>query len=455
MTRNFSKKFLLIFVLLGLVVLPGLRCKLFPEKEKQRIKPIVLNWWRTGDEPGAVAEIINQFQKQYSHVKINYQQFRPEEYEQALLEAWAEDKGPDIFSIPNTWTGKYQTKILPMPEKFSIGRQIVSGQFKKDYKIIVEEKRAYAERDLKNIFVDAVAGDVYRDNKVWGLPVALDTLALYYNRKLLNQAKIADPPATWDEFVSDVKKLNIVDQGGNIVQSAVAMGMASNVNNAADILTVLMMQNGTKMASGGAATFNMPSAEEPGYFPGEEALRFYTDFANPAKEVYSWNKNLPSAFDAFIQSKAAFYFGYASDIIKVRNAAPNLDFDLVKMPQIGTAMQEANIASYAVETVAKRTKYANEAWAFLKFATEDQNVKSYLSRAKKPTAHRSLIKDQLEDFDLAPFANQVLVAQSWYRGRDWPSAEKQMKEMIDMVASGTETVKQAINFYIQRVNQTY
>lgn len=233
------------------------------------------------------------------------------------------------------------------------------------------------------------------------------------------------------------------------------MGMASNVNNAADILTVLMMQNGTKMASGGAATFNMPSAEEPGYFPGEEALRFYTDFANPAKEVYSWNKNLPSAFDAFIQSKAAFYFGYASDIIKVRNAAPNLDFDLVKMPQIGTAMQEANIASYAVETVAKRTKYANEAWAFLKFATEDQNVKSYLSRAKKPTAHRSLIKDQLEDFDLAPFANQVLVAQSWYRGRDWPSAEKQMKEMIDMVASGTETVKQAINFYIQRVNQTY
>jgi ABC-type glycerol-3-phosphate transport system substrate-binding protein len=456
MAKALLKKISIFSLLLSLVLLPGLQCKLFPSKQAQkRIQPIVLNWWRVTDDGSSVSEIINRFHQQYPHVTINYRQVRPEEYEMALLEAWAEDRGPDIFSIPVTWLKKYQTKILPMPAKMTIGRQVLTGTIKKEPKIFIEEKRGFSLRDLKNSFVETVVSDIYRENQIWGLPLSLDTLVLYFNRDLLNQAKIIEPPKTWDEFINDVRNLNIFDRSGNFIQSAVPLGTSNNIENAVDILSALMLQNGTRMTTNNSASFNLPSLDDSSYFPGEEALRFYTDFADPAKEIYSWNKNMPPALDAFAQGKTAFYFGFASDLAKIRNLNPKLNFDLTKLPQISGSLKEANIANYWVETVSKKTKYPNEAWIFLMFATEPQNVKTYLDRAKKPTAHRALIRFQLEDLDLAPFANQVLIAQSWYHGKNWPAAEKAIREMIDDVVEGRRTIKEAINYYVQIVNQTY
>ncbi len=453
--HTFYKRVSILTILLALLLLAGFRCTLFPQKAKEAVKPVVLNWWRVTDGPDTVSDIINKFQQQYSHIKINYQQFRPEEYEQALLEAWAEDRGPDIFSIPNTWLGKYQTKILLMPPKMTLSREVLTGTIKKEYRVLTEQKKGLTLPDLKNNFVDVVAKDVYQNNQVWGLPMSLDTLALYFNRDLLNQAKIVEPPKNWDEFIIDTKLLTLLDSQGRIIQSGVALGTANNIPNAADVLSALMLQNGTTMATSGHAVFNLPSPDDPTYLPGEEALRFYTDFANPAKETYAWNKDMPEALDAFTQGKTAFYIGYASDLLKIRNTAPTLNFDLTKLPQINGSLKEANFANYWVETVSKKTKYLNEAWAFVIFATDAQNVKSYLDRAKKPTAQRALIKAQLDDFDLEPFASQVLIAESWYQGRNWLAAEKAIKNMINDVAQGRRNVKEAISYYIQIVNQTY
>ena len=35
----------------------------------------------------------------------------------------------------------------------------------------------------------------------------IDTIGLYYNKALFNNAGIVNPPKTWDEFNSDVKQL--------------------------------------------------------------------------------------------------------------------------------------------------------------------------------------------------------------------------------------------------------
>lgn len=453
-----SKRLITVLLVLLLLVSVGFRCKCVPEKVRKRIEPLSLSWWRVTESAESVSDIVNNFRQIYPHITINYQQFRPEEYEMALLEAWAEDRGPDIFSIPNTWIGKYQSKILyaEAGNKVTIGRQILAGTIKKEPKIIVEEKTIPNLRTLKENFVDVVVEDVYRDNKLWGLPLALDTLALYYNRDLLNQAKIITPPADWEEFVEDVRLLNIYDRQGNLIQSATSLGTSNNIEIAADILSLLMLQNGTLMITpAGNTGFNQPSQTDPNYFPGEEALRFYTDFANPAKEIYSWNKQMPESLDAFAQGKTAFFFGYSYHLPLIKSQAPNLNFDIAKVPQIAGSLKEVNYANYWVEAVSKKTRYPNEAWAFLLFATEAQNAKTYLERVKRPTAHRSLIKSQLEDFDLIHFAEQVLTSQSWYRGKDWTKAEKAIKNMIDDVVEGKRTIKEAINFYIQIVNQTY
>ncbi len=456
----FSKrtKILIGALIAVFLISAGLGCKCTPEDIAERIKPINLVYWRAEDGQDAFSGIINGFQAIYPHVSITYKLIRPEEYEQALLEAWAEDRGPDIFSVPNTWLRKYQTKILPLgiPDTIELGRQIMVGTIKKEPKIILEKKKTPTLRELRETFVETVPQDVIIDGLLYGLPLSLDVLALYYNRDLLNNAGIINPPETWQEFAEDVRRLTLQDRYGNFIQSGASFGGATNVTNLTDILSLLMLQNGTPMiGQGGQAIFDKSSADDKDYYPGREALRFYTDFANPGKEIYTWNEEMINSLDAFVQGKSAFFFGYSNYLSVIKEQAPKLNFDIAKVPQISDSFKEINYARYWVETISKKTAYPNEAWAFILFADEAQNARTYVERVKHPTAHRALIEEQLEDFDLAPFVMGVLTAQTWYRGRNYSLVEEAFQEMVKYVVTGGKSIQDAIDYCAQRVNLTY
>lgn len=53
------------------------------------------------------------------------------------------------------------------------------------------------------------AADVVTDKsgKVGGVFIGTNTLAIFYNKDFFQKAKISSPPATWDEFMADGKKL--------------------------------------------------------------------------------------------------------------------------------------------------------------------------------------------------------------------------------------------------------
>ncbi|MFA6146516.1 MAG: extracellular solute-binding protein [Patescibacteria group bacterium] len=452
---NFS-----ILLLISVVLITtGFGCAGTPKKLAEKIQPIDLVYWRTTDDQGDFENIINGFHAKYPHISITYKLIRPEEYEQTLLEAWAEDKGPDLFSIPNTWLRKYQTKIAPLniPDELSLARKVTTGTFKKETKVIEEKKKTPTLRELKEKYVDTVPKDVIIDNKLYGLPLSLDILVLYYNKELLNNANIANPPADWQEFADDIRSLTFRDKDGNFIQSGAALGGIDNVANLPDILSLLMLQKGMSMINeSGQASFNQSALDENGlsYFPGEDVLRFYTDFATPGKEIYCWNEKMPNSLDAFIQGKTAFLFGYSDFLPTIKEKAPKLNFDIIKAPQPQGSLKEVNLASYSIETISKKTAHPSESWAFLLYATEEANNKTFLEKTKHPTAIRSLIQFQLEDFDLAPFVKGVLTAQTWYRGNNYSLVEEAFKEMVKNVLTGTKEMKQALDYCVQKVNLT-
>lgn len=47
-----------------------------------------------------------------------------------------------------------------------------------------------------------------QDGKTWGLPIAASARGLFYNKKLLEQAGVANPPKTWDEAFEAAKKID-------------------------------------------------------------------------------------------------------------------------------------------------------------------------------------------------------------------------------------------------------
>lgn len=463
------QKIKLIFLSLLIIILPGFGLKgCTSEEVKELIKPIELNYWRVWDGPDAFAEIIDKYNQLHSNITINYRKLRYSEYEKELLEAWAEDRGPDIFSIHNTWVKKYQSKIKTMPAQITMVYPVVQGKLKKEIVPQVRTTKSISLKDIKNKFVDVVYDDIVIKTKdettgeikeqIFGLPLFMDTLAMYYNKDLLNNANIIIPPAYWSrEFQQNVKKLTRQNTKGEIIQSGVALGGGNNIERYSDILSVLMMQNGAvMMSSGGNVTFNQvpPAFSGQKYNPGMEALRFYTDFANPAKEVYCWNSDLDNSLNLFIQGKLALMFGYAYHLPQIRAQGPKLNFSVAKMPQIENSQQVINFANYWVETVSKKSKHVNEAWDFIQFVARAENVKSYLTAVKKPTALRSLIEEQLDDIDIGVFSDQALTAKSWYKGADAIAAEKIIGDMINDVATGRDTIENAIKIGASKVQQT-
>jgi len=452
-----NKKVLLIFILFLLLLTTGAGCK--KQTVEEATKPVTLNYWRVFDGQDDFAEIIQRYNAQHPYVTINYRKLRYDEYEEALLNAFAEDRGPDIFSIHNTWMRKYESKLEPLPSQTTMIYQVSQGTIKKE---LVAEKRVIPSinlKELKQNFVDVVYSDVVINNKIYGLPLSVDTLAMYYNQDLLDASGVVEVPQYWNnDFQQTVKKITKLDLKGNILQSGIALGTARNIERFSDILSVLMMQNGAIMMSdSGQILFNTVPAnsQNKNYNPGQMALRFYNDFADPVKEVYSWNTDFPNSIDAFASGQVAIIFAYSYHLPIIKSKAPKLNFLIAPLPQIEGSISPINFANYWVEVVSKKSKYKNEAWNFIQYMTRAEQAKTYLDKTKKPTALRSLILEQKKDLDLEVFADQVLTARSWYKGKNPILMEGFFSEMVEKSLEDTEGKGMEImNLYANRVQQT-
>ncbi|MFA5184534.1 MAG: sugar ABC transporter substrate-binding protein [Patescibacteria group bacterium] len=456
-----SKKITTLFLLAIFLMTAGFGCKITNQDTQEAMKPITITYWRVFDSQDAFQDIITKYKALHPFVTIEYRKLRYEEYEKELLNALAEDRGPDVFSIHNTWLEKYQTKLAPMPETITMAYPVVKGTVKKEVVTELRTTNSLTLKELKDNFVDAVSYDVIlSDGKIYGLPLSVDTLAMYYNKDLFNNAGISQAPQYWNkEFLQDVKKLTKQDQKQGIIQAGVALGGAANINRASDILSVLMMQNGAVMLddSRQVAFHKIPAInKENNYNPGLEALRFYTDFSNPVKESYSWNDSLPNSLEMFISGNLAVMFSYSYDLPTIKARAPKLNFSVAKLPQIeGNPPTNINFANYWLEVVSKKSAHPDEAWDFVQFITKEEQVKSYLEKTKRPTALRSLVATQKNDNEIGVFADQVLTAKSWYKGKDAAAAEAAMREMIEtMIKNISGKVQSIVDTAAAKVQQT-
>lgn len=471
MQSSISRRFIAAVALFSMLF--GAGCTKGPDAATVAAsQPKTLVIWGVVDDIDAYAPIFQAYQAAHPHISMDYRKFRLEEYEDKLVNAMADDRGPDIFLIHNTWVGKYMPRIAPMPATTNMVYKFVSGGMTNQTETLeLRTEKSITLRGLRDAYPDTVAKDVVRtintakqytapkyEEKILALPMSVDTLALYVNKDMLNAAGIPVVPDTWDKFQATMSRLVKVDENGKLLQSGAALGTARNVERAADILSVLMMQNGAQMVTDdGTPSFAaMPEALSATRqeVPAAQALGFYLDFANPTKDIYSWNADMPNSLDAFVQGRLAYFFGYAYHLPLIKARAPKLNLTIAKLPQI-EGNPTVNFANYWAWTVSKKSKNADIAWNLINYMTKPENEQLYLKQAQRPAAHKSLIEGQLEDEQLAVFASQVLTARSWYRGVDPVAAEEAMLGLIEDAAKVTpEEITRVLILAQQKVQQT-
>jgi arabinogalactan oligomer/maltooligosaccharide transport system substrate-binding protein len=138
-----------------------------------------LTWWDTSDptnEGPAFKQLIEKFNEEYPDVKINYQSVDFGSAQNDFKTAAKAGKGaPDILRAEVAW----------VPEFASLG-----------YLYALDGSELLADAD--DYFETPLSSDKF-NGQTFGVPQVTDSLALLYNKKIFDEAGVAEAPTTWDE----------------------------------------------------------------------------------------------------------------------------------------------------------------------------------------------------------------------------------------------------------------
>ncbi|MFQ6002787.1 MAG: ABC transporter substrate-binding protein [Candidatus Zixiibacteriota bacterium] len=373
---------------------------------------ITLNYWGLWEPESIMGEVLADWEKEHPNIKISYTQHSPKEYRERLQSALAKEDGPDIFRFHNTWLPMLKNELEPVPAT------------------------VMDATTFEQTFYPIAASSLRSGTNYLGIPLEIDTLALFYNQDIFTAAG-ASPPRTWDELRQLASQLTLRNENGRIQRAGVALGTTGNIWHWSDILGLMMLQNGADLTN-------------PTGSLAEDALTFYTIFA---KTDRVWDETLPVSILAFATGKTAMFFGFSWDVFEIKNINPNLNFKVVPVPQLpGT---DIAWASFWVEGVNRRSKNKEAAWEFLKFLSSKEVMqKLYQAESKirlfgEPYSRVEMASMLQADPMVAPFINQASKAQTWYlcsRTFDNGINERMIKYFEDAVnaVNAGETPEEAL-----------
>lgn len=368
--------------------------------------------------PAVMAKLIENFNNANEDFNVVYVEKSAENFDKNLLEALASGVGPDMFLMPDNLAFHYSNKIFPVPYT------------------------SYPLVTFKDTFVGAA--DVFlSSNGILAFPITVDPLMLYYNRSTLDSNGITYPPKTWEELSTMVPIITKKDNTNKILKSAVALGYFSNVVHAKDILVSMFMQTGNPMI----APKDGVLASSLNSFRGKQdlstILEFYTDFTDPIKDIYSWNRSFPSSLDTFSREDLAFYFGYASELRALVNKNPNQNLGVAHIPQLDLTSKTtgAKVTGIAISSASKNLNTAFIAAS--KMASSDFAQQLALA-LEVPPARRDLLGVKPTDPYGPVFYDSALFGKSWLDPS--PSGTSNIfRLMIDGVISNNTTPREAIS----------
>jgi ABC-type glycerol-3-phosphate transport system substrate-binding protein len=354
-------------------------------------------------------------------LQIKYEEKSAATLEEVFTNALAEGRGPDLIILKQDQLWKNRSKLVPIPYE------------------------SISARDFQETFIEG--GDIYLlPEGIYGLPLLADPLVLYYNRDLLSAGGIAKPIGYWDEIFSQTSNITKRDPAGNLIMSTAALGETRNITNYKDILTLLMLQAGTSITNFVGTELRSQLTENLGLTvtPAEAALEFYTQFSNPTKSFYSWNRVLPEAQTRFSSGDLAYYLGFASEMRAIRSKNPTLNFSVAPVPQSRVSGRSLTVGKVYTVSMTKGTKDITSALlAAWKLAGEN-SVKSLSAAAFLPPARRDLLSIKPTDNTLPVFYTGALQIRSWIDPNPQGSA-RSFADMIDTVTSGRGRISEVVS----------
>lgn len=387
----------------------------------------VVIWGSFPDNP-AFSKEVTAFNSQYAKsFSIKYEFHDPQTFDRDIVEALASRKGPDILLLPDDLILRHTDKIEVLP-----------------YATVMSQLQ------FQSTFIQA--SEIYmRDSGVVAIPFAIDPIVMYWNRDLFDNASVTQPPKNWSEFLALASRLTKRDpKSFEIKQGMISFGEYANVQNAKELLAMLFLQVGNPVVSiqptTGKPASMITSRKTDKLAPDADvvsAFRYYMDFSNPLKNIYSWSRAMPNSRDAFIDGSLAVYFDYASAYNEIKAKNPHLNFQVAPVPQPAGTKTEVTFARMHGFAVLKSSTNKLTAFIAVQRLLDPKYASEFTQAFNLPPVRRDLLAQPQTDA-----VNSVLY-DSAIRGRTWldprpEESDKAFQEAVESVSSGRVDIEKSL-----------
>lgn len=401
------------------------------------IGPVVI--WGTFDEPAIRTILREAADSDTRFAAVTYVKKDAATYESLLTEALANGRGPDLFFMRQDHAVSDANFALHIPYT------------------------SLSQSQFNDTFLDAASPYLASDGVV-AVPIMADPLVLFWNKDALATVGIAEPPQYWDQVPEMVKKLVKKSETGTIEKGGIALGEYQNISSAKAILTTMILQAGGAITELDASGVLRPLlATKGGLTVAVTALKFFTEFADPSQEDYSWSRAFVDARASFAAGDVAMYVGHASEKKNIASANPNLNIGVAQLPQIRSATYATASSDVYGISIARTSKNARGALTIayliaapavatpiaktLNMSSALRRVLSIESNAKSTTGDTTGALQNV--VGNAPRTGDSLLSYEANISRSWLDPDpdktgKMFRVMIEETVSGASTASEAV-----------
>lgn len=358
--------------------------------------------WDTGDSLKVQEDIAKAFEKAHPGVKVQVEPYA-DGFDQKLAASFGAGNPPDVMLMWDFPT--YYANLEPLDE-----------YMKKDENL-----------GLDDIY-DSLFHYVKVDGQTYGLPSGFTTRAMYYNKKLFDEAGIPYPKDgwTWDEFKDIAKNLSRPEK------KQYGFGLRAT-NDPYDLQGIVWSNGGSFVSEDGS--------QIDGFMNGPEtagAIQLFGDLLKDKAATLVGGKNQMSGEDVFKAGKIAMWESGVWPLDGFKEA--KVDFGTVEMPAFPGKPAKGIVALSAV-SVAKQSKQKELAWEFTKYFISNEAI-NMRSNSDLPI-RKSIVQEKQFDQDplYAPFYRMLErsdMTPSFLLNKNWKLVNRYLSTAIDSVMLGQD-----------------
>lgn len=377
--------------------------------------------WDTNQEPG-IKEILDDFTKE-TGIKTKISVVKWNEY-WTMLEAGAQGGSlPDVFWMHSNESERYMSNDMLLD---------LTDKIKASDKIKVEN---YPE-DIWGLYT-------YKDH-YYAVPKDIDTIAIWYNKKLFDEAGVPYPTSdwTWDDLTETARKLTKSD--GSQYGLAVKMD-----NNQAGYYNLIYDKGGYVISDDKKKS----GWDDPKTIEGMNILdTWIKEGLMPSAETMSENGEevlFQSGKVAMVPQGSWMISSYKANEYTAQNA------DIVELPKDAKTGKRVSLYNGLGWAAAKNGKHTEEAWKLIEYLGSEPAQKKQAELGVTMSAYKGTSDAWVKsaNFNLQAYLNMMddMVIRPYSRSTvSWENADN---EIITKVYTGELTMEEACKQMAKQMNE--